>query len=53
MYTELTEDTLQNIVNENEKSSGSIWRNMVRKLQNHEAEIQKLASENDSIPFYM
>lgn len=51
MYTELTEDTLQNIVNDNEKvvvQYGATWCGNCRIMK---PKFKKLASENDSIPF--
>lgn len=51
MYTELTEDTLQNIVNENEKvvvQYGATWCGNCRIMK---PKFKKLASENDAIPF--
>lgn len=51
MYTELTEDTLQNIVSENEKvvvQYGATWCGNCRIMK---PKFKKLASENDSIPF--
>ncbi len=52
MYTELTEDNLQQIVNENEKvmvQYGATWCGNCRIMK---PKFKKLASENDSIPFY-
>lgn len=51
MYTELTEDTLQNIVSENEKvvvQYGATWCGNCRIMK---PKFKKLASENESIPF--
>ena len=51
MYTELTEDTLQNIVNENEKvvvQYGATWCGNCRIMK---PKFKKLAAENDAIPF--
>ncbi|WP_374443355.1 thioredoxin family protein [Epilithonimonas sp.] len=52
MYIELTEDNLQQIVNENEKvmvQYGATWCGNCRIMK---PKFKKLASENDSIPFY-
>ena len=51
MYTELTEDTLQNIVNENEKvvvQYGATWCGNCRIMK---PKFKKLAAENEDIPF--
>lgn len=51
MYTELTEDTLQNIVSDNEKvvvQYGATWCGNCRIMK---PKFKKLASENDAIPF--
>lgn len=51
MYIELTEDTLQNIVSENEKvvvQYGATWCGNCRIMK---PKFKKLASENESIPF--
>lgn len=51
MYTELTEDTLQNIVNDNEKvvvQYGATWCGNCRIMK---PKFKKLASENEDIPF--
>ncbi|MFN1218905.1 thioredoxin family protein [Chryseobacterium kwangjuense] len=51
MYTELTEDTLQNIVNDNEKvvvQYGATWCGNCRIMK---PKFKKLASENEEIPF--
>lgn len=51
MYTELTEDTLQNIVNDNEKvvvQYGATWCGNCRIMK---PKFKKLAAENDAIPF--
>jgi thiol-disulfide isomerase/thioredoxin len=51
MYTELTEDTLQNIVSENEKvvvQYGATWCGTCRIMK---PKFKKLASENENIPF--
>lgn len=51
MYTELTEDILQNIVNDNEKvvvQYGATWCGNCRIMK---PKFKKLASENDAIPF--
>lgn len=52
MYQELTEDKLQEIVNSNEKvmvQYGASWCGNCRIMK---PKFKKLASENDSIPFY-
>lgn len=51
MYTELTEDTLQQIVADNEKvvvQYGATWCGNCRIMK---PKFKKLASENDLIPF--
>lgn len=51
MYTELTEDTLQNIVSENEKvvvQYGATWCGNCRIMK---PKFKKLAAENENIPF--
>lgn len=52
MYIELTEDNLQQIVSENNKvmvQYGATWCGNCRIMK---PKFKKLASENDSIPFY-
>ena len=52
MFTELTEDTLQDIVKENEKvvvQYGASWCGNCRIMK---PKFKKLASENEDIPFY-
>ncbi|MBW8362192.1 MAG: thioredoxin family protein [Kaistella sp.] len=52
MYTELTEDQLQEIVADNEKvvvQYGATWCGNCRIMK---PKFKKLAAENDSIPFY-
>ncbi|AFR36601.1 thioredoxin family protein [Riemerella anatipestifer] len=52
MYQELTEDQLQQIVNENEKvmvQYGASWCGNCRIMK---PKFKKLASENEDIPFY-
>ncbi len=52
MYTELAEDTLQQIVAENEKvvvQYGASWCGNCRIMK---PKFKKLASENEDIPFY-
>lgn len=52
MYTEITEDTLQNLVKENEKvmvQFGASWCGNCRIMK---PKFKKLASENEEIPFY-
>lgn len=52
MYQELTEDNLQELVNSNEKvvvQYGVSWCGNCRIMK---PKFKKLASENDSIPFY-
>ncbi len=52
MYIELTEDNLQQIVSENKKvmvQYGATWCGNCRIMK---PKFKKLASENDSIPFY-
>lgn len=52
MYTELSEDTLQNIINENEKvvvQYGASWCGNCRIMK---PKFKRLASENEDIPFY-
>lgn len=52
MYTELTEDTLQKLVNENEKvvvQYGATWCGNCRIMK---PKFKKLASENEEIPFF-
>ena len=52
MYTELAEDTLQQIVADNEKvvvQYGASWCGNCRIMK---PKFKKLASENDDIPFY-
>jgi thiol-disulfide isomerase/thioredoxin len=52
MYIELTEDNLQKIVSENDKvvvQYGATWCGNCRIMK---PKFKKLASENDTIPFY-
>lgn len=52
MYTELTDDTLQEIVKNNEKvvvQYGASWCGNCRIMK---PKFKKLASENEEIPFY-
>ena len=52
MYTELTEDTLQEIVKNNEKvvvQYGASWCGNCRIMK---PKFKKLAAENEEIPFY-
>ncbi len=52
MFTELTEDNLQNIVKENEKvvvQYGASWCGNCRIMK---PKFKKLASENEDTPFY-
>lgn len=52
MYTEITEDSLQNLVKENEKvmvQFGASWCGNCRIMK---PKFKKLASENEEIPFY-
>ena len=52
MYTELSDDTLQNIVKENEKvvvQYGASWCGNCRIMK---PKFKRLASENEDIPFY-
>lgn len=52
MYLELAEDTLQNIVAENDQvvvQYGATWCGNCRIMK---PKFKKLASENESIPFY-
>ena len=52
MYIELTGDTLQQIIQENDKvmvQYGATWCGNCRIMK---PKFKKLASENDSIPFY-
>ena len=52
MYTELTEDALQQIVADNEKvvvQYGATWCGNCRIMK---PKFKKLASENEEIPFY-
>ena len=52
MFTELKEDTLQNIVNENNTvvvQYGATWCGNCRIMK---PKFKKLAAENDAIPFY-
>ncbi|MDY3319446.1 thioredoxin family protein [Riemerella anatipestifer] len=52
MYQELTEDQLQQIVNENEKvmvQYGASWCGNCRIMK---PKFKKLASENEDVPFY-
>lgn len=52
MYTELTEDNLQQIVNDNEKvvvQFGASWCGNCRIMK---PKFKKLAGENEAIPFY-
>ena len=52
MYTELTEDTLKQIVSENDKvmvQYGASWCGNCRIMK---PKFKKLAAENEDIPFY-
>ncbi len=52
MYTELTDDTLQEIVNNNEKvvvQYGATWCGNCRIMK---PKFKKLAAENEEVPFY-
>jgi thioredoxin 1 len=52
MYTELTEDTLQQLVSNNEKvvvQYGATWCGNCRIMK---PKFKKLAAENEDIPFY-
>ena len=52
MYTELTEDTLQQLVADNEKvvvQYGATWCGNCRIMK---PKFKKLAAENENIPFY-
>lgn len=52
MFTELTEDKLQQLVNDSEKvvvQYGASWCGNCRIMK---PKFKKLASENDAIPFY-
>lgn len=52
MYTELSEDTLQSLVNENDTvvvQYGASWCGNCRIMK---PKFKKLASENEEIPFY-
>lgn len=52
MYTEISQDNLQSLVNDNEKvvvQYGASWCGNCRIMK---PKFKKLASENDAIPFY-
>lgn len=52
MYTEISQDNLQSLVNDNEKvvvQYGASWCGNCRIMK---PKFKKLASENDTIPFY-
>lgn len=52
MYTELTEDTLKEVVSSNEKvvvQYGATWCGNCRIMK---PKFKKLASENEDVPFY-
>jgi len=52
MYTEISEDNLQKLINDNEKvvvQYGATWCGNCRIMK---PKFKKLATENDAIPFY-